>query len=67
MYVCHYDGKFVQVVLCKMMLPLGLLISILIGHDSLGVYALPYGYIGGYVAMFILLQIIASYKISTDI
>lgn len=61
-YVCHYDGKFVQVAVARMMLPIANTAGILMLGPIIGEYSLPCGYVAGHLAMFIVMTRLAKYR-----
>lgn len=61
-YVCQYDGKFVQVAMIRMLLPIANMIAIVALGPLVGEYSLPWGYLAGHMAVFACTARLARYR-----
>lgn len=61
-YVCQYNDKFVQVAAIRLSLPVANLAAIVLLRPFVGEYCLPWGYLAGNVASFVLLARAAGYR-----
>jgi putative peptidoglycan lipid II flippase len=66
-YVYQYREQFTRMAAYRASVPGMSLVAIIVGHSSLGEYALPFGYLAGHVVMFVLLVSGASYRYSPRI
>lgn len=54
-YIWQYNQRYRGIVVCKMMLPVSILLFLLLGHRQIGIWALPAGYLTGHFVMFLVL------------
>lgn len=61
-YVYQYREQFTRMAAYRASVPGMSLVAIVVGHNSLGEYALPLGYLAGHLVMFVLLVSGAGYR-----